>query len=258
MVSQDAEGGGGSGRRGGVALLRANAPFRRLVTAQATCVGDSLSLVALIVYVASEVGEAYAVALLLLVGDCLPSLLAPLAGSLADRFERRRVMAACEFLQGAAVGAIAVLLPGLALLLPLVALRALAALAFQAASRAAVPGLVDDADLEGANAALGAGAHGLEVLGPLLAAALLPVLDVRGVLLVDAAQLRGLGAAPGRAPAGGRARERRRRAHRAAGRRLARAAQHVGAAGGAPPRAGVHGDRRPQRRRRRGADLPGH
>src|SRR4029453_4144777 len=42
-------------------------------------------------------------------------------------------------------------------------------------------------DLERANAAVGVATNGGETLGPLVAALLLPVLEVRGVLLVDAA-----------------------------------------------------------------------
>jgi MFS family permease len=72
-------------------------------------------------------------------------------------------------------------------LLALVALRGLAAQVFQAASRSAVASLVDDAELPRANAALGAGTYGLEALGPLAAAALIPLVGLRGVLFVDAA-----------------------------------------------------------------------
>jgi Na+/melibiose symporter-like transporter len=46
---------------------------------------------------------------------------------------------------------------------------------------------VRDRDLEAANSAIGFGTNGSETLGPLLAAALFPVLSVQGVLLVDAA-----------------------------------------------------------------------
>jgi hypothetical protein len=66
-------------------------------------------------------------------------------------------------------------------------LRAVAGQIFQPASRAAVPSLVRDRDLEGANSAIGFGTNGSEALGPLSAAALLPVIGVQGVLLVDAA-----------------------------------------------------------------------
>ena len=82
---------------------------------------------------------------------------------------------------------IALWLPSLPLLLVLVGLRAVAGQVFQPASRAAVPAVVPEHDLERANAAVGVATNGGETLGPLVAALLLPVLDVRGVLLVDAA-----------------------------------------------------------------------
>jgi MFS family permease len=173
---------------GSLRLLGANRPFRRLWSARTVSfVGDSLGLVALMLHVAGTTGQALAVALLLLAGDFVPALGGPLAGTLADRLDRRRVMAGCELAQGALVVATALWLPSLPLLLVLVGLRAAAGQVFQAASRAAVPAVVAGRDLERANAAIGVGTNGGEALGPLLAALLLPVLDVRGVLLVDAA-----------------------------------------------------------------------
>ncbi|WP_214403041.1 MFS transporter [Pseudonocardia lacus] len=177
---------GGTG--GALPLLRANPAFRSLALARlVSFVGDSLSLVALMLHVAATSGQAVAVASLLLVGDFVPALLGPLSGAVADRFDRRRVMIVCEVVQGAALLAMALLLPPLPLLLVLVGARAVAGQVFAPASRAAVPALVRDRDLEGANATVGFGANGAEALGPLVAAALLPVLGVAGVLLVDAA-----------------------------------------------------------------------
>ena len=148
--------------------------------------GDSLALVALMLHVASTTGQALAVALLLLAGDFAPALLGPLTGTVADRLERRGVMVGCELLQGALVVAVALWLPSLPLLLVLVGLRAVAGQVFQPASRAAVPALVREGDLEPANAAIGVATNGGETLGPLVAALLLPMLQVRGVLLIDA------------------------------------------------------------------------
>ncbi len=149
--------------------------------------GDALSLVALMLYVAETTGQALAVAMLLLVNDFAPALLGPLTGTISDRFDLKRVMVGCELVQAGLMAAIALWLPPLPLLLALVALRAIAGQAFQPASRAAVPGVVRDRDLESANAAIGIGTNGGEALGPLLAALLVPVLDTRGVLLLDAA-----------------------------------------------------------------------
>lgn len=185
------------------ALLRTNPAFRLLWTARtASYVGDSLGLVALLIYLEVSTGQALAVALLLIVVDFVPGLLGPFTGVVGDRFDLRRVLVACEVAQGLLTLAVAVLLPSpltaashpllpLPGLLFLVGMRGIAAQVFQPASRSAVPVLVADKDLEAANSALGAGTFGLEAVGPLLAAVLLPVLDVRGLLFLDAATFAG-------------------------------------------------------------------
>ena len=183
MVSDVGPGGAGSAR-----LFGANRSFRLLWGARAVSfLGDSLGLVALMLHVAETTGQGLAVAVLLLAGDFAPALLGPLTGTVADRLDRRRVMVGCELLQGVLVAVTALWLPSLPALLVLVGLRAVAGQVFQPASRAAVPALVPERDLERANAAVGVATNGGETLGPLVAAVLLPVLSVRGVLLVDAA-----------------------------------------------------------------------
>jgi MFS family permease len=150
-------------------------------------VGDSLSLVALMLHVAQSTGQALAVAALLLAGDFVPALLSPLTGAVSDRFDRRRVMITCELVQAGLLALIAIGPPPLPLLLGLVATRALTGAVFLAASRAALPALVTARDLERANSWLGFGTNSAEVVGPLLAAALLPLIEIRGVLLLDTA-----------------------------------------------------------------------
>ena len=169
-------------------LVRTNRPFGALAVARiVSLTGDSLSLVALMLLVVDRAGDALAVALLLLVGDFAPSLLSPVAGAISDRFDLKRVMIVSEVVQGGLILAIALTLPPLPVLLVLVALRAMAGQVFLPASRTAMPALVADADLPAANSLLGFGANGGEVLGPLIAAALVGVVGVPGVLLVDAA-----------------------------------------------------------------------
>lgn len=168
-------------------MIRRNTAFRSLWLARAiSFVGDSLGLIALILYTAHTTGDPRAVALLLLVGDFLPSLLTPLTSGLADRFDRKTVMIGCELARGVVFTVIALVRPSFVPLLLLVFAQAAIGQAFQPASRAAVAGLVEDDHLEAANAALGLGTNGLEVLGPIVAAAALPFLGLRGVLLIDA------------------------------------------------------------------------
>ncbi len=169
-------------------LLKENGPLRVLGTARVvSVVGDALSLVTLMLHVQSVLGQALAIAALLLVGDFAPSLLSPFIGVVGDRFDRRTVMIVCEVAQCALLAVIAFTLPPLPVLLALVGLRAVLGQIFLPASRAAVPSLVAEEDLGPANTVLGFGTNSADVLGPLLAAALLTFLDTRGVLLVDAA-----------------------------------------------------------------------
>jgi len=169
-------------------LLRANPAFRRLWTARLlSFFGDSMGLIALLLYTAGHFGTGLAVALLMIAGDFVPSLLSPVAGAISDRLDKRAVMVSCELAQGVIVAVIAVTLPSLALLLVLVAAQSCVAAVFQPASRSAVPSLVPDADLERANAAIGFGTNGLDSAGPLVGATLLAWLSVRDLLLVDAA-----------------------------------------------------------------------
>lgn len=171
-----------------LALLRHNGPFRTLSTARmVSYLGDSVSLVALMIYVADTVGQAIAIAVLLLVGDFAPSLLSPIAGAISDRFDRRRVMIICELVQCGLLLAIALALPPLPLLLALVAARAITGQVFQPASRAVVPTLVRERDLPTANSTIGFGTNVAEAIGPLIAAGLFPLIGIRGVLLIDAA-----------------------------------------------------------------------
>jgi hypothetical protein len=95
-MATDGEPGGARSLR----LLGGNRPFRLLWTARTVSfLGDSLSLVALLLHVAETTGQALAVAWLLLAGDFAPALLGPLAGTVADRLDRKRVMVGCELAQ---------------------------------------------------------------------------------------------------------------------------------------------------------------
>lgn len=172
---------------GVVPFLRAHRAFGRLWAARAVSfLGDSVGLVALLLYVAEHEKSGLAVALLMIAGDFAPNLLSPFAGALADRAGARWLMPSCEIAQAGIIVAIALALPGLPVLLPLVAARATIATVFQAASRSVVASLVPEDQLEKANAVLGLGTNGLDVLGPLLAAGLLPWLTISGLLLFDA------------------------------------------------------------------------
>lgn len=177
----------GSDAPHGWALIRRRPKFGALWTARTVSfAGDSLTNIALVLYVANG-GGGPAVAALLLVTDFAPAVLTPVLGSLGDRFDRRRLMITTQLLQATVVATIGTWRPGLAGLLVLVAVNANLARVFQPASSSAVPMLVPGADLTAANSLLGFGTNGLAIVGPLAAAGLLPLVGLRGVLLLDAA-----------------------------------------------------------------------
>jgi MFS family permease len=169
-------------------LLRRNRPFATLWTARTiSLVGSSVGQVGLLLAVAQSSSAVLAVTLLMLMGDLVPALLAPLTGVIADRVDLKRLMTLLELGQAAATAAIALWLPALPVLLALFLVRAVFGQVFTPATRAAVPALVDDRDLPSANAALGFGENGLTVLGPVLAAILIAFTGIRGLLFIDAA-----------------------------------------------------------------------
>jgi MFS family permease len=169
-------------------LLRECRAFRRLWLSRfVSLVGDSLALVALILYVAGHTNEGFAVAALLLAGDFAPTFLAPWTGALSDRVDTRVLMIGCEVVQAGAVVAIAFSLASVAVVIALVVARSVVASTINPATRRAVANVVDDAELETANAVLGFGSFGFEAVGAGIAAVLVPLAGTRGALFVDAA-----------------------------------------------------------------------
>ncbi len=168
-------------------LLRSHAGFRWLWTSRAiSYVGDGIALIALVLHVEATEGSGTAVAGLLLAA-ALPSLLGPLAGSIADRVDRRRMMIACELGQGAIYLATAALLPDYAALLALVAVASVLARFLAPAASSAVPALVRREELVGANAWLGTAMNLQVAFGGLLGGLLVAGVGVRWALAIDAA-----------------------------------------------------------------------
>ncbi|MCB9763938.1 MAG: MFS transporter [Alphaproteobacteria bacterium] len=168
-------------------LLRRAPGFAALLTARAvSLLGDGVGALALVIHVQRTAGTGQAVGLLLLVAS-LPNLLAPLTGTLADRVDRRTVLIAAELLQGVVLGVVLLWMPPLPLLLGLLLLKATLVTIADPAGRSAIPALVEDEDLDAANALLGGLRQAGEVLGPLLGGAVVAAFGVRAGLAIDAA-----------------------------------------------------------------------
>lgn len=169
-----------------MAVLSRSPAFRALLIARAvSLVGDGVGSLALVVHVQRTRGTGAAVGLLLFVAAA-PRLLSPLAGTVADRFDRRVVLAVGELAQGLVLGIAVVWLPPLPVLLGLLLGKATVVTIAEPAGHSAVPQLVDGRDLVTANAWLGGLRHAGGVLGPLLGGLLVALGGVRTGLAVDA------------------------------------------------------------------------
>lgn len=169
-----------------VHLLLTDKPFLSLWAARAiSFLGDQVAAVALVLLVSRD-HPATAVGGLLL-AESLPWLLSAMAGSIADRVERRRLMIVCQLGQGVIFAGITVWLPPYPALLALVVVASLMGTLLRAAGQSSVPALVRDDDLLAANALLGTALNASVVLGPALGGALAGLAGPRLALGVDTA-----------------------------------------------------------------------
>ena len=146
------------GFRASVTLLRRNRNFRRLYLASVISLGgDWFLLIALFGLMLDLTGQAIAVAFTIAAQDLTYFAASPFAGVLADRLDRRRLMIACDLARAVLVlGFLLVRTEDLAwLVYVLLAGTAVFAAAFEPASMAAMPNLVDERDLSVANALSG-------------------------------------------------------------------------------------------------------
>lgn len=164
-----------------------NARFRVFLSARAiSFVGDGASATALLLYVQQRTENGLSVGALVAAAT-LPRLVAPLAGTLADRTDQRLLMIRTDLGQAAAFLCIAVFLPPLPLLLALVAVASLLAGLGRPASSSLVPRLVGPDELLRANAWVGIALNLQIAFGPALGAGMFTALGVRGALVVNAA-----------------------------------------------------------------------
>ncbi len=152
---------------GALALLRRRPRFRALWTALALSnIGSGAAVTALVLYVQQTRGTGTAVAALL-IAETVPRLLGPLAGSVADRVDLRRLMIGADLGQAALFAALA-LLPPFAAILTLTALTSVLQTTYGPARTVAVPALVEDSELLQANSLTGVAANLFVGIGPLV------------------------------------------------------------------------------------------
>jgi len=124
---------------------------------------------------------------LVLLCTALPQLLGPVAGTIADRVDQRRLLAGCEAGQGVIYTLIAAGRPTLPALLPLVTAAGLLAALMSTAGKSSVPRLVPAARLPQANALLGLAFNLQLVAGPAIGGALAGLAGLTPAFAVNAA-----------------------------------------------------------------------
>ena len=193
-------------------LLRSNRTFRHLFLAHATSrAGDAFNTVALVVLVFRLTGSGVGVTTTV-VFEVLPViLLGPIAGVLADRYERRSVMVGADVFRAALVALLAVAHGHVAVAYGVAFAVSLGSIFFNPAASSLVPDVVADDELVDANTSLWTVAVLAQILLAPLAGGLIAFVGVGAAFglnalsyLVSGLLLRGLKvkARPGRTPVG--------------------------------------------------------
>jgi MFS family permease len=166
--------------------------FRRFALARSISVlGDRMMVVAL-AFAALELGASATQVGLVLAAAAVPLVLSVfIGGVVADRVRRRDVMIAADVLRLVTQGtSAALLLTGSATLWALAALAAATAIGdgfFNPASTGLLPELVEDEQLQAANATLSSATSAAEILGPAVAGAMVALGGAGIAIAVDAA-----------------------------------------------------------------------
>lgn len=168
--------------------FRRNVPLWRLVSAEGISVaGDWVLITAASIEVYRRTGSTFAVSALLATAAAPAILMAPFAGALADRVDRRRIMVWSDLIV-AALLLFGTLLAGSAAI-PVAFIAVLAASTSSAfdrpASEALLPSLTNPEDLGRANSALRLGTRISMIAGPAAAAWLIGAGGFDVVLAVD-------------------------------------------------------------------------
>jgi len=148
--------------------------------------GDMAAITALAVVIYRATGSAMWLALVFVINYGVTGLWSPVAGLLADRLERRRLLIVCELLSAALFVALALASQPLAMVLILLMAGMVGEPIFVAFA-AAVPNLVDEADLSWANSLASMAGQVGTMMGPALGGLLVGLVGGSGVFAFDAA-----------------------------------------------------------------------
>lgn len=180
---------GDRGPRAALDLLRRAPDFRRTYVATLVSLGgDWFAVVPLLVLLPRLTGDGLAGALVLAADTAVFALLSPYAGTVADRVDRRRLLVVCDLVS---IGAVLLLLlvasAGTAWVAVVGIGGVAAAKSFsQPAAQAALPNLVDRADLRMANVLTGTSWGSMLAVGAALGGLGAAVVGERACFAIDA------------------------------------------------------------------------
>jgi len=161
--------------------------IRRLAAARVVSLtGSEAAWIGLMVAVYADTGSTVWMSAALFAAIGTSGIATPLAGSLGDRFDRRRVMIASEVATAAVAGITAAFTHNAYALIALTLVAAIAQSPYYSASTAAVPNLVPADDLGWANSTVTIGQNTGALLGPLLGGALCAVVAPSAVFAASA------------------------------------------------------------------------
>ena len=182
------------GVRASFSLLRRNGDFRKVYLSSAISLGgDWFLIVALFGLVVDLTDSALAVAFLLAAQDLTYFVVSPFTGVLADRLDRKRLMVVSDIARAVlCLGFLAVQSASvLWVVYPLLAVMACFSAAFEPASAAALPNLVDGDDLATANALSGSLWGTMLVVGAAFGGVVTALLGRDAAIVVDAVSFAG-------------------------------------------------------------------
>ncbi len=175
-------------------LLRREQDFRRAYLAQLIALGgDWFAIIPLLVLLPQLTGTGFWGALVLATDTLVFALIAPYAGTLVDRLDRRRILVVANVVAGLSALLLVLVRTEATAWIALVAIGLVAAAkAFsQPAATAALPNLVDEADLATASVLNGASWGTMLAVGAALGGLVAGTLGYTACFVIDAALLLG-------------------------------------------------------------------
>lgn len=147
--------------------------------------GNWLTFIAITVLAYQITGSGLAVSGVFIARTIPTLFLAPIAGVIVDRWNRKAILVISDVARGMLVLTL-LIIHDLSFVYVVVGLTAIADLFFQPARSALIPNLVEERNLIAANALLAFGSDALSIIGPALAGAIVTRMGIRVAFILDA------------------------------------------------------------------------